>query len=291
VIDILSIAHLLNGLLMVAMPVGLGIYLAARIGGGWRIWWIGAGTFILSQIGHIPFNALIGQLFRTGVFPTPPQSWQLPFNAVFLGLSAGIWEECARYAAYRWWAKDARAWRSGLQLGAGHGGIEAIILGGLVLWSFVNMLYLRNADISKYVPAEQLALAQKQVAAYWSAQWYQALLGAVERLFSIIFHLTASLLVLQAFTRKQVRWLFIAIGWHALVDGIAVYGQSSWGVYIVEGLLGLNALISLAVIWWLKGSETLTPPEPDIPPPLEESPVKLTPVAETPENLDESRFV
>jgi len=45
--DILFLAHLLNGLLMIAMPVGLAIFLTTRWKLGWRLWLIGAATFIL----------------------------------------------------------------------------------------------------------------------------------------------------------------------------------------------------------------------------------------------------
>ncbi len=50
------LAHLLNGLLMVAIPVLLAIYLTCHWKMGGRVWWIGAATFIISQVGHIPFN-------------------------------------------------------------------------------------------------------------------------------------------------------------------------------------------------------------------------------------------
>ena len=49
--------HFLNGLLMILMPIGLGLWLEKRLRLGWRLWWIGAATFVLSQVGHIPFNS------------------------------------------------------------------------------------------------------------------------------------------------------------------------------------------------------------------------------------------
>jgi uncharacterized membrane protein YhfC len=52
--DALFRVHLLNGLLMIALPVGLGIYLTRRWKTGWRLWLIGAAIFIFSQIVHIP---------------------------------------------------------------------------------------------------------------------------------------------------------------------------------------------------------------------------------------------
>jgi uncharacterized membrane protein YhfC len=283
------ISHFLNGLLMVLIPVGLGIFLTRRFGMGWRLWWIGAATFVASQIGHIPFNIFLTQLFTRGVLPAPPAQWQPLFNAVVLGLSAGLWEECARYVTYRWWAKDARSWRAGLMLGAGHGGIEAIILGFLVLLTFVVMSLAFTIDISAYISAEQMPLLQQQLSDYWSSPWYANLLGALERVFAIIFHLAASLIVLQVFLLRQVRWLLLAIIWHAWLDAAAIYAAIIWGAYAAEGLLALFAVVNLVIIYSLYKPE----PEPAIeeePVPVEISPPELSEVPETSENLESTRF-
>lgn len=288
---ILYLTYPINGLLMIALPIGLGVFLSKKFGLGWRLWWIGGATFVLSQVGHIPFNLGLTQLFKLGILPSPPTSWKMPFNAVILGLSAGLWEETARYLMYRWWAKDARSWRKGLLTGAGHGGAEAIILGGLVLFTYLEMLALRGVDLSQLVPADQLGLAQNQIAAYWSAPWYATLLGALERAFTIPVQIALAVIVLQAFTRRQIRWLWIAIGWHAAADTITVIGLSLWGPYIVEGIIGCVSLISVWVIFALRSpepdepeeTETYSSPEPAIVP-------HLTPVEETPENLDRTRY-
>jgi len=251
-IDTTFLAHLLNGLLMILIPVGLGIFLTRKFRLGWRLWWIGAGTFILSQVGHIPFNFALTALFQQGFLPKPPEAWTPIFNAVVLGLSAGLWEELARYAAYRWWAKDARWWGKGLILGAGHGGIEAIILGGIVLFTFVNMVVVRSLDLSNLVPPEQLTAAQQQTVTYWSTPWYLVMLGTLERCLTIIFHLAASLLVIQVFIRRQIGWLWLAVGWHAFMDAAAVYTARLWPPYLVEALIGLLALVSLWIIFSLR---------------------------------------
>ena len=278
---------------MVTIPVVLGIFLSRRFNLGWRLWWIGGATFILSQVGHIPFNILVGQLFNTGVLPAPPQQYALLFQSVFLGLSAGFWEEGARYAAYRWWAKDARSWSRGLMMGAGHGGIEAIVLGILVLITYYAMIAIRNMDLSTSVPAEQLELAQFQVTAYWSAAWYATLLGALERAFSVTVQLALSILVLQVFTRSRLFWLWIAIGWHALVDAVAVYSAAILGMYITELIIAVFALISLAVIFLLRQPEPELSVEPEpIPVQAPDSTVLLGQVSHivTDDKLSESRF-
>ncbi len=265
--DLITFTHLLNGLLMIAMPVSLGIFLVRRFQLSWRLWWIGAGTFFLSQVGHIPFNTALTVLFQRGILPSPPFEWKLPFNAILLGLSAGLWEELSRYAAYRWWAKDARTWRRGILLGAGHGGLEAIILGLLVLLTLVSMVTARNSDLSKLVTPQQLELAQQQVNTYWNSSWYLTLFGALERAFTIPVQIALSVLVLQAFTRGHIRWLFAAIGWHALVDALAVFFVSTQGVYFTEALIGVEALVSIAFIFFLRQPEPAPPEESPLPEP------------------------
>ncbi len=135
-LDLVFFTHLLNGLLMVGMPIGLGIYLVRRFHLRWRLWWIGAAGFVISQVGHIPFNSLLTYLFQAKILPQPPAAWAPYFNPVVLGLSAGLFEELTRAAIYAWWAKDARSWRKGVLLGAGHGGAEALLLGLAVLYTF-----------------------------------------------------------------------------------------------------------------------------------------------------------
>lgn len=286
--DIPFIAHFLNGLLMIAMPIVLGIYLTRLFKLGWRLWWIGAAVFILSQVGHIPFNWMMSILLNKTLLVNWPQTAQTVLNAVFLGLSAGLWEEGARYSMYRWWAKDARSWRKGLLAGAGHGGAEAIILGGLVLYAFIQMTAIRSTDLSTLVPANQLDLARQQVAAYWSATWHDSLLGALERLFTIPTHIALAVLVLQAFTRKQSWWLWLAVGYHALINAIAVLLVGKVGVYWTEAIIGGFAILSLFIIFILRRHEPVSDPEPASP--IHTPSFTPQPIEEIPENLNKTRY-
>ena len=173
----LFLAHLLNGLLMIAMPIGLALFLSVRWKLGARLWLIGAATFILSQIGHIPFNSLFTLVVNRTPLTEMSERSALLFNAVYVGLSAGLFEELFRYGMFRWWAKDARSWRKGVLTGAGHGGAEAIIFGAIALYNFVQFAYLRNADLSKLVPTGQLAQTQLQISGYWSMTWFEVPAG------------------------------------------------------------------------------------------------------------------
>ncbi len=116
------------------------------------------------------------------------------------------------------------------------------------------------------------------------------MLGAVERLFSIPAQIALSALVLQTFIRRQLRWLGLAIVWHALMDGLVVVmiGQG-YGPYVIEAVIGISALINLGIIFALRQPRPKPTEEPESVTLSLPSFVPLD-VAETPENLDKSRF-
>lgn len=271
-----------NFLLMILMPILIGRWIRRRRGAGWGLFGIGAVTFVLSQVGHIPFNWLILQKLEwiTGE--------NLIVLTLFLGISSGAFEEVARYLAYRFWAREARSWGRGLMLGAGHGGIEAIFLGVIGLLNLTVLLGLDNGyfqGLLASVPEDQLYLVDNQISALFDVPPMLALLGAVERLFALLLHLSASLLVMQVFVRKQLRWLGASVGWHAVFNGVAVYVATVWGAVPAELALGLLSLVSLGLIFWLRTPEPIIEP----PEPLPEL-QPLAPLAQSYESLDRSKY-
>jgi uncharacterized membrane protein YhfC len=153
------------------------------------------------------------------------------------------------------------------------------------------MAALRGSDLSTAVPAEQLELAQAQVNSYWSVAWYDSLLSFIERVFALVTQIALAILVLQTFIRKQLRWLGLAILWHALLDAVAVYTIGIWNVYIVESIIGIFAIASLGIIFALRQAETAEVPEPiapDVPIPIQAT--DLPPIEVTGENINSTRY-
>jgi uncharacterized membrane protein YhfC len=293
--DFASLMHFLNWFLMIALPILLGIFLINKSHLSWKFWLIGAVTFIFSQVLHIPFNKYILNPILINIQQTLPSLLASLVVAMLLGLSAGIFEECARYGMFRWWIKNTRTWWSAIVTGAGHGGIESIILGVLVMLSFINMMAYRNLDIGTLnLPADQLDTVRQQIQMYWNLPWYDSLMGAVERIFTIPFHIAASVIVLQVFTRKPGQrkhvWLILAILYHALMDSSIVFIASKYNAYAAEGILGVMAVLDIFIIFALRQPE----PEPAQPPPPsdigEQIPFQPTPIEETSENLEKTRY-
>jgi uncharacterized membrane protein YhfC len=299
----LLVAYILNPLLMLAMPVALGIFLARRFGwrgATWRLFFIGAATFILSQVVHLPLNFGLDRLFDAGILPAPPERYQLPFNAVLLGLTAGLCEEIARYLVYRRWIREARTWPQALMFGAGHGGVEAMITGGLAGLGALNVVILSQTDLSTLpLTPVQLAELQGQMAAALSYPWFYPLLGALERVFALIFHLSAAVLVLQAVRRRNLLWLAAAILWHTLLNALALYvfvaAGPERGPYLSEAALAGLSLISLGIILALRDPALPIPSEADLPPalpvPAPTLAAPLEPPEATTEALEKTRYL
>ena len=272
---------------MLAMPLGLVIYLTHTWKLGWRLWFIGMATFILSQVGHFPFLWLSTLIMNrpplVNVFLSMPPSLLIIFNGIFVGLAAGLFEELFRYGMYRWWAKEARSWRTGILTGVGHGGAEAIIAGSLALYSFLQMLAYRNIDLSAVIPAERLP-----VALYWSTAWYDVFLASFERLSAIIIQISMAVLVLQNFARKQWFWVWLAVLYHAFVDFFTVpAGAGDISKYGAEAILGGFAILSIFIIFALRRPEPVVTTQPNTPVATFGA-ATLKPVETTPDNLNSS---
>lgn len=218
--------HLLNAVLMIAIPLALGAWIAHRYGQRWALFGMGAVSFLGAQVVHLPLLGALTYLLRS-VDPPIVRMHASLINAVVLGLAAGVCEEVARYLVYRFLARDARSWASGLMLGAGHGGTEAILLG---LWAGATVIH-----------AAALPIAGPTV-----------MLGAIERVFALANHLALSLIVLQAFVRRAGVWLLAAIGWHAALDAVSVYGAHTMSPFALEAVIGIFAIAAVGVILALR---------------------------------------
>ncbi len=255
----------LNAFIMIGFPLALGIVLVRHYKVSWKLFGVGVATFIASQLFHLPFNYafLLPSLMQLGLTGLS-QGWSSALFALSLGLSAGLFEELARYLVYRFWLKEDRSSDQALMFGAGHGGAEAVLIGAIALLSLIQALAYLGVDPTKLVFPDRAAALQAQLDLYWSLPWYQVLLGALERAFALCLHLSLTVIVLQAFIRRKLYWLWLAILWHAIVDGVSVFSLQLWGIYVTEALVGVMAILSLLIIRALYTSPSIKSlPQPD----------------------------
>jgi uncharacterized membrane protein YhfC len=170
-------------------------------------------------------------------------------------------EEGGRWLAFRFAIPPAeRHWRTALMLGAGHGGLESIGVGLLVLAGLVGYLVIALMPPEAFGgAAEQVEEGRKQFAAL---RGWEPLLSAWERLGALTIQVGLAVLVLQAFLRGR-RWWWYAVGAHTLVDftTVALLSQATkvWGqaaaMLATEGLVTAYALLALWLIVALRPGE------------------------------------
>jgi uncharacterized membrane protein YhfC len=266
--------------LMILFPLLVGLYIKRRYGVGWGVFTLGMATFVLSQLVHIPLNMALGLIGGgRGV-----ALWPLVPMAIVAGLSAGICEEGARWIVLTFFAKRTRGWRAGLQYGAGHGGVEAIILGVLVLVGAISMIGLSAINPAQLgapeTSAGQLAAMQ---ADYWATPPYMFVIGGLERVFAIALQIAFASLVMRSVMRRQPVYLLAAILLHAAVDFWAVWGMQLFSIWVVEAGVALAALFGLWIIRRLREDEPMAELEPAAAAPR--TAADLAPRSLTPEEL------
>lgn len=245
-------------------PLVVGYVIHRRYGVSWKFFLYGALVFFLSQlITRVPAVQIIQGIIAPSLQASPVLLYLWFFT---LALTAGLFEGIGRYLGYRFLVKEDKTWRVGLMFGAGHGGLESMLLvGGLALLSLVGIIALATADFSKMnLPPDQLAQIEQQRQQLAALDWWMPLLGAYERFITIFFHIGLSILVLQTFLRRSWLWLILAIAFHTLVDfGTLLLARQLSAVW-VEVVLTITLPPSLGIIYYFRPREI--PPVVPLPP-------------------------
>lgn len=252
----------------ILFPIALILIARRRLGVGWRYALYGALIFFLFQIVSRVPAVEAAQYFLAPTLRSSPVA--LYAWLFVLALTAGIFEEVGRYVGYRWlMRREEKTWNKAVMYGLGHGGLESVVLIGLLaIVSLVQVYALTSGSAASLTPAQR-DLAAQQIATLAAQPAWLPLLGAWERLCGIAIHVSLSVVVLQVFRRHSLNWLWLAIGLHTLVDGASVFLVQALPFSVVakdltvEGFLGLLALGALWLIFALRDRPTTEPPAPD----------------------------
>ncbi|MEZ4329479.1 MAG: YhfC family glutamic-type intramembrane protease [Polyangiales bacterium] len=241
-------------LIIIALVVVLLMTLRRRTHVGYRVAVLGAATFIGSQVVHIPLNLLLGPLLARA-----DRVW---LTAATLGLSAGLCEELARYAMLRTAARDVRDSDAALMFGAGHGGVEALVVALMAALALVNLVLLGDdpARFLRDLTPEQRVTALQGIEQMQAMPPYLPLVGALERAMVLPIHLAATLLVTLSVVRRQRRFLMAAIVLHAALDGVTLWLLPRAGGAAAELYIGVVAVVSLGLLVWLERALRVTGP-------------------------------
>ncbi|WOO87887.1 YhfC family glutamic-type intramembrane protease [Mollicutes bacterium LVI A0039] len=204
----------------VVVPIGLSVYVIKKDQIYLKTVLVGALTFFISQVViRIP---LLGAIQTQSVWAISLSITSPLVFGLFLSLSAGVFEEVARYIAMTYILKNRRGTKQAIAFGIGHGGIEAILLVGI---NAIVMLFM-------YIPsvAPQMIIA-----------------SGVERLSAIAIHITLSVIVMKGVVNRRKVFLISAILLHTLFNFVAIYlstiGSSVAIIELVLICLGMIGLV------------------------------------------------
>jgi uncharacterized membrane protein YhfC len=249
-------AYSLSILAMLLAPVVLAVLLRRKFRVPWLLFAAGSLTFIGSQIVHLPLNNLLANI---GLLPKAGEMDSVPLlqTALLVGLTAALCEETARAVGY-WLLKKYRRFEHGMMLGLGHGGIEAMVFGGVMTAATISSLIaLQGMDLDLLnLTGEQMSQVLLQMEALEQGPWL-ALAPLLERLIAIAIHVVFSLMVLQAFIRRNAVYYVLAVIYHLAIDAGAVYmvnqGVDLW---IILGSFLLSSIPGILWLWriWPRSS-------------------------------------
>ena len=168
--------------------------------------------------------------------------------AFLAGLFPGLFEETGRLIAFKTVLKKRRNRETSISYGIGHGGIEVLLILGLTYIEYIAYAVMINTGVFGSI-AEQVAasapgqLPQLNAVADMLAKFSFANLGVdlVERVFAVMFHIGASVLVFYACRDKNLFWLYpAAVVLHTGMDFVAalsVFEVISISPWALEGIV------------------------------------------------------
>lgn len=223
----LIICFIINIFICFGIPIGYLIYLILTKKQRVKYFLCGMLVFLISQVFlRIP---IIQKLL-------PKMNWYIIMTSiypiiycVFLGITAGLFEEIGRFLGFKIFRKNNLSWGDGVAFGIGHGGIEAIIFGGIA--NLQNLIIV----ISSSNCAKAIMNANSIRTTIQSLNSMVVLLGGIERLSAIIIHVVLSLLVLYGIQKNNKKYLILAILVHGIIDSVVgILSNLGVNIYLIE---------------------------------------------------------
>ena len=243
--------------LVMVCPFVLGGIARKKLAVGWKYFWFGALVFLVFQLlTRVPLVIVL-----EGTVLAPLLRSSIAFTWIWLtilAVTAGLFEEVGRLVGYRLFMhREPKTWSKAVMFGLGHEGLESLVLvGGGHILTLLNIAILSAITVTSLPAAQKQTILQQFAAINAQPVWFP-LLAAWERLWSFPLQVMLSVIVLQVFRRHQVRWLFLAILLHTLIDFLTLafpqaFGQSTTIELLVEGMLGVFGLLGVWIIWRLR---------------------------------------
>ena len=246
-----------------AIPLVLFLYLRKKKNADVLPFFVGCGVMLLfAFILESAFHRIVLGTFTGTVIQNNP--W---LYAIYGGLAAGLFEETGRLLAFKTvLRKNLGKNVNALMYGAGHGGIEAVVLLSLTMVNNLILSIMMNTGsislITGSLSGEALAQTEAALEALATTPASLFLVGALERLIAVTLQIALSVLVWFAAKNRKQWFLYpAAILIHFVVDAAAVLLSSYQApVFLIEGV---TLVLTLLTVLFAKKVWEMNPEEPE----------------------------
>lgn len=242
-----------SAVVSIGLPVAALLYLRNRVGVSWPSFLVGVSIFIF-------FALVMEGTINRAVLVWNPHAGQWFSNsylyALYGGLMAAVFEEGGRYFGYKVLLRRHREWKDGVSYGIGHGGTEALLIGGVSYVSYFVIAILINTGVFSHMTSNSsVGLGQitqlKTIMMSTPAALYA--IGGLERVMAFAVQIGLSLIVLYAVRTGKAKWLGVAIFIHTLTDFFAALAQrqviSLWTAEVVAFLVAIGMIVWIVQSW------------------------------------------
>ena len=172
--------------------------------------------------------------------------------ALYGGLAAGLFEETGRFLAMKYFMKTSSGREDALMYGAGHGGMEAVLVLGIPsINNLVSAVLLNSGKfLSSLADDSNAQQVLERLSPLWTLPAWQFFLGGVERILAICLHVALSLLVYRAVKEKRRWYLYpCAILLHAALNMVVVL-IANHGSLVLAELATLAGTVAVGALAW-----------------------------------------
>lgn len=248
-VPVTSMAGMLFSLIVsVGLPIVLCMVIRIRTKAKFSSFLIGCGTFfisamVLEQTLHVIVLNAAGDILRGNIW----------IYGLYGGVAAAVFEETGRFLAMKYFMKRISGCENALMYGAGHGGIEAALIVGLVsVNNLVTSFMINTGQINQVLSAldeNTRNMTMQQISALWELPGWQFYMAGVERILAVGLQIALSVLVYYAVKSGDKRYFMLALFCHFFVDFITVVAASFVSVAVVECLVAVMSAAVGGIAW------------------------------------------
>jgi len=197
---------------------------------------------VFGVLGFVIFVLILESTIHLLVFRSFPLREKPAVFIIYGIFMAGIFEETARFISFNILKRKYGGIGTGLAYGAGHGGIESIMLAGLSMTvSVIASIIINTGNIEIITNSFQgntSITINGWINSLLTSAPYMFLVSGLERLLAICVQMSLSIIVFYSVYRKKFYLYPLAVLLHAILDISSAAYQAGVikSIFLVEGI-------------------------------------------------------